>query len=58
VRSFDGERVAVLDVILDVPAKYVSLLEQEKRVLGFDWGIRSLITVSILEVPDTPGEPS
>lgn len=58
VRSFAGERVAVLDVILDVPAKYVSPLEQEKRVLGFDWGIRSLITVSILEMPDTPGEPS
>ncbi len=39
----------MLDVILEVPAKYVSLLEQESRVLGFDWGIRSLITVSVLE---------
>jgi putative transposase len=48
----DGSRVAVLDLILEVPAKYVSPLEQETRVLGWDWGIRSLITVSILEKPE------
>ena len=47
-----GSRVAVLDLILEVPAKYVSPLEQETRVLGWDWGIRSLITVSILEKPE------
>ncbi len=40
IRSDEGRFVAVLDVILEVPAKYVSLLEQESRVLGFDWGIR------------------
>ena len=51
IRSDDGSRVAVLDVMLEVPAKYVSPLEQESRVLGFDWGVRSLITVSILEQP-------
>ena len=49
IRSDDGRVVAVLDVILEVPAKYVSPLEQESRVVGFDWGIRSLITVSVLE---------
>ncbi len=38
--------------MLEVPAKYVSPLEQETRVLGFDWGVRSLITVSILEKPE------
>jgi putative transposase len=48
----DGSRVAVLDLILEVPAKYVCSLEQESRVLGWDWGIRSLITVSILEKPE------
>src|SRR5260370_9126861 len=52
IRSDDGSRVAVLDLMLEVPAKYVSPLEQETRVLGFDWGVRSLITVSILEKPD------
>ncbi len=52
IRGDDGSRVAVLDLILEVPAKYVSPLEQETRVLGWDWGIRSLITVSILEKPE------
>jgi putative transposase len=52
IRSADGSRVAVLDLILEVPAQYVSPLEQETRVLGWDWGIRSLITVSILEKPE------
>jgi putative transposase len=49
ISSDDGSRLAVLDLILQVPAKYVSALEQENRVLGWDWGIRSLITVSVLE---------
>ncbi len=49
IRSDDGNRVVVLDLMLEVPAKYVSPLEQETRVLGFDWGVRSLITASILE---------
>ena len=57
VRGSDGSRHAILDLILEVPATYVTELEQERRVLGFDWGIRSLITVSILEMPDVPGEP-
>ncbi len=52
IRSDDGSRLAVLDLMLEVQAQYVSPLEQEKRVLGFDWGIRSLITVSILEKPE------
>jgi transposase len=52
ISSDDGSRVAVLDLILEVPAKDVTPLEQERRVLGFDWGVRSLITVSILEKPE------
>jgi len=52
IRSDDGSRVAVLDLMLEVAAKYVSPLEQETHVLGFDWGVRSLITVSILEKPE------
>jgi transposase len=51
IRSDDGSRVAVLDLMLEVPAKYVSDLIQETRVVGFDWGVRSLITVSVLEKP-------
>ncbi len=51
IRSDDGSRVAVLDVILEAPARSVAPLEQESRVLGWDWGVRSLITVSVLEKP-------
>jgi hypothetical protein len=49
IRGDDGSQVAVLDLILEVRAKYVAPLDQESRVLGFDWGVRSLITASILE---------
>jgi putative transposase len=52
IRSDNGSRVAVLDLMLEVPAQYVSPLEQESRVLGWDWGVRSLITVSVLEKPE------
>jgi len=52
IRGDDGSRVAVLDLMLEVQANYVSPLEQERRVVGFDWGVRSLITVSILEKGD------
>ena len=38
IRGDDGSRVVVLDVILEVPAKYVGDLNQERRVLGWDWG--------------------
>ena len=38
VRQEDGSRVAILDLILEVPAKYVTPLEQEKRVLGIRLG--------------------
>ncbi len=50
--SDDGSRVAVLDVMLEVPANAVSPLDQETRVLGWDWGVRSLITVCVLEKPE------
>ncbi len=49
VAGDDGSRFVVLDVVLDVPAHLLPPLEREQRVLGFDWGCRSLITVSILE---------
>jgi putative transposase len=55
IKVDDGRRVAVLDLVLEVPAIYVSPLDQETRVLGFDWGVRSLITVSVLEKPEGDG---
>lgn len=44
-----GNPVAVLDVMLEAPAIYVSPLEEETRVVGFDWGVRTLVTISVLE---------
>ena len=38
ISSDDGSRVVVLDLILEVPVTSVSPLEQERRVVGFDWG--------------------
>ncbi len=52
ITSADGSRVAVLDLILEVPASYVAPLAHERRVLGWDWGVRSLITVSVLEMSE------
>ena len=41
IRSDDGQCVAVLDLILEVPAQAVSSLNEVSRVLGWDWGVRS-----------------
>ena len=38
--SAGGNCVAVLDLIVEVPAQSVAPLEQESRVLGWDWGVR------------------
>jgi len=54
--SDDGRRTVVLDLILEVPAQLVPPLDQERRVLGWDWGVRSLITASILELPENSRE--
>lgn len=50
----DGSRVAVLDLILEVPTRRVPPRASERRVLGFDWGVRSLITASVVE--KSPGK--
>ena len=56
--SPDGRRVAVLDLILDVPTRKVPPRASERRVLGFDWGVRSLITASVVEQrPGKDGTP-
>src|SRR5215469_14590291 len=38
----DGSRVAVLDFILGVPTRKPPPRASERRVLSFDWGVRSL----------------
>ncbi len=51
----DGRRVAVLDVIVQVKQTPLPDWTEVKRVLGFDWGVNTLITVAILQ--HNPAEP-
>jgi len=46
----DGTRYAVLDVIIDVPVKEQAAVEEMQTVLGFDWGIRVLVTASVVDL--------
>jgi putative transposase len=51
----DGSRVAVLDVIVQVKKAELPDWTQVERVLGFDWGVNTLITATVLE--HTPSDP-
>ncbi len=54
----DGSRVAVLDVIVQVKQATVADWTQVERVLGFDWGVNTLITAAVLEhAPSDPEHP-
>jgi hypothetical protein len=45
----DGSRVAVLDVIVQEKCAALADWSQVERVLGFDWGVNTLITATILQ---------
>ena len=49
----DGSRVAVLDVIVQVKKAELADWKSIERVLGFDWGVNTLITAVVL----TPNPP-
>ena len=51
----DGSRVAVLDVIVQVKQPTLPDWTQVERVLGFDWGVHTLITAAIYQ--HNPAEP-
>ncbi len=51
----DGTRIAVLDVIVQMPKMPLADWKDVERVLGFDWGIKGLITAVVLRV--NPAEP-
>ncbi len=54
----DGSRVAVLDVIVQVPKTPLVDWKTVERVLGFDWGVKGLITAVVLSVnPTGPDQP-
>jgi len=46
----DGSRYAVLDLIVEVPAPEPAEPAQVQRVLGWDWGVRTLVTAVVLDL--------
>ena len=48
--STDGTRYAVLDFIVEVPVEKLSSFEEIQTVLGFDWGVRVLVTASVVDL--------
>jgi putative transposase len=46
----DGTRYAVLDFIIEVPVPELPDREQVRRVLGWDWGVRTLVTATVVDL--------
>jgi len=46
----DGTRYAVLDFIVEVPVTAPPEQQQVRRVLGWDWGVRTLVTATVLDL--------
>jgi len=46
----DGTRYAVLDLNIEVPAAPLPDPQQVQRVLGWDWGVRTLVTATVLDL--------
>jgi transposase len=54
----DGERIAVLDVIVQVKKTPLPDWKSIERVLGFDWGVHGLLTAVVLGPnPTDPTQP-
>jgi putative transposase len=46
----DGTRYAVLDLIIEVPVTPLPDPQQVRRVLGWDWGVRTLVTATVVDL--------
>jgi transposase len=46
----DGTRYAVLDFMVEVPGEPPAPFEGIQTVLGFDWGVRVLVTASVVDL--------
>jgi putative transposase len=46
----DGTRYAVLDFIVEIPVEKQAPFEEIHMVLGFDWGVRVLVTASVVDL--------
>jgi putative transposase len=45
-----GERYAVLDLNIEVPITPLPDPQQVRRVLGWDWGVRTLVTATVVDL--------
>lgn len=45
----DGTIIAVLDFILEVPKARLPEWKEVERVLGFDWGVHTLLTMTVID---------
>ncbi len=50
VQEADGTRYAVLDFIVQVPVEAAQAWEDMQSVLGFDWGVRTLVTATVVDL--------
>jgi putative transposase len=50
VEEPDGTRYVVLDFIVEVPVASAPQWQEIERVLGFDWGVRTLVTVCAVDL--------
>lgn len=46
----DGTRYAVLDFIIEVPVTELPESTQIQRVLGWDWGVRTLVSATVVDL--------
>ncbi len=46
----DGTRYAVIDFIVEVPVTELPERAQIQRVLGWDWGVRTLVTATVVDL--------
>lgn len=50
IMEADGTRYVVLDFIVQVPVEQPASFEKIRTVLGFDWGVRKLVTASVVDL--------
>ncbi len=50
IKQPDGVRSAVLDFIVEVPITKATEWPSMRHVLGFDWGVRTLVTASVVDL--------
>jgi putative transposase len=50
IQQADGSRYAVLDLIVNVPVSEPDEWSDMHAVLGFDWGVRTLVTATVVDL--------